>query len=64
MEKVARIFSSFSSPRIYTERPAVTRKTSDETSDNQQLVAVALFSGIGLLVSLVAVIMGMQGAWF
>ena len=60
MEKVARFFSSFSAPRIYTERSAVTQKS----SDNQQLIAVALFSGIGLLVSLVAVIMGMQGSWF
>ena len=60
MEKVARIFSSFSSPRIYTERSAVTKKT----SDNHELIAVALFSGIGLLASLVAVIMGMQGSWF
>lgn len=60
MEKVARIFSSFSAPRIYTERSTVKPKS----SDSQQLVAIALFSGIGLLVSLVAVIFGIQGAWF
>jgi hypothetical protein len=60
MEKVARIFSLFSAPRIYTERSAVTQKS----ADNHQLIAIVLFSGIGLLVSLVAVIMGMQGSWF
>ncbi len=29
-----------------------------------QFVGVALFCGIGLFVSLVAVILGTQGAWF
>lgn len=33
-------------------------------SDDGQFVSIALFSGIGLLISLVAVIMGVQGAWF
>ena len=56
----ARIFSSISAPRIYTERSAIPARK----SDTHQLVAVALFSGIGLLISLVAVIFGMQGAWF
>jgi hypothetical protein len=60
MEKVYLIFTSFSAPRTYTERPAV-KQTS---SDGEQFAAVALFSGIGLLVSLVAVILGVQGAWF
>ncbi len=60
MEKVARIFSSFSAPRIYTERSAVTRKS----PECHQFVAVALFSGIGLLVTLVAIIFGVQGVWF
>ncbi len=60
MEKVVRIFSSFSAPRVYTERSAVTTKS----SDSHQFVAVAIFSGIGLLVSLIAVIFGIQGAWF
>jgi hypothetical protein len=56
----ARIFSSISAPRIYTERSAIPARK----SDTNQLVAVALFSGIGLLISLVAVIFGLQGAWF
>jgi|HubBroStandDraft_6_1064221.scaffolds.fasta_scaffold1792123_1 hypothetical protein len=32
--------------------------------DFNQLVPIALFSGIGLLVSLVAILSGMQGAWY
>jgi hypothetical protein len=28
------------------------------------LVSIALFSGIGLLVSLIAVLMGVQGVWY
>jgi hypothetical protein len=60
MSKAERIFSFFSAPRVYTERSAIPAKR----SDSQELVAIALFSGIGLFVSLLAVIMGMQGAWF
>ncbi len=44
-------------------KPIVTASAS-ENSDHAQFVSIALFSGIGLLVSLVAVIMGVQGAWF
>ncbi|MBR0839362.1 hypothetical protein JQ607_04055 [Bradyrhizobium liaoningense] len=60
MPKAARIFSSISAPRIYTERSAIPAKR----SDSSEFVAVALFSGIGLFVSLIAVIVGMQGVWF
>lgn len=35
-----------------------------ENSDSAEFVSIALFSGIGLLISLVAVIFGVQGAWF
>jgi hypothetical protein len=42
----------------------VTASASSEKSDISALVSIALFSGIGLLVSLVAVIMGVQGAWY
>ncbi|WP_197082784.1 hypothetical protein [Bradyrhizobium sp. LTSP885] len=38
--------------------------SASESSDTSQLVTIALFSGIGLLISLVAVICGIQGAWF
>lgn len=60
MPKTARILSPISVPRIYTEKSAVPAKRSDTT----ELMAVALFSCIGLLISLVAVILGVQGAWF
>lgn len=33
-------------------------------SDSGQFFAVALFSGIGLLISLVAIIAGVPGAWY
>jgi hypothetical protein len=33
-------------------------------SEISQFVPVALFSGIGLLVSLVAILSGVQGAWY
>jgi hypothetical protein len=50
------------SPPIVS-RP-ITISSASEDSDSSQLVIVALFSGIGLLISLVAVILGVQGAWF
>ncbi|UFX42315.1 hypothetical protein HAP47_0024000 [Bradyrhizobium sp. 41S5] len=48
--------------RISTPIP-VSSTSRDETSDSAQFVTVALFSGIGLLISLVAVIFGIQGVW-
>jgi hypothetical protein len=39
-------------------------KVSSRESDNHQLISIALFSGIGLLISLVAVLFGVQGMWF
>jgi hypothetical protein len=60
MPKAARISSSISAPRIYAERSAIPSKR----SDTSEFIGVALFSGIGLFVSLVAVILGVQGAWF
>lgn len=60
MPKAARIFPSISAPRIYTDRSAIPAKRSDMS----EFIAVAIFSGVGLLVSLVAVILGIQGVWF
>jgi hypothetical protein len=37
---------------------------SSEKSDSSQFFSVALFSGIGLLISVVAVILGVPGAWY
>ena len=33
-------------------------------SDSNQFVSIAIFSGIGLLVSLAVVLLGVQGVWF
>jgi hypothetical protein len=46
--------------------PATTAspEKSEEKRDRRELVSIALFSGIGLLVSLVAILMGVQGAWY
>jgi hypothetical protein len=35
-----------------------------DNSNSSQFISVALFSGIGLLVSVVAVLAGVQGVWF
>jgi hypothetical protein len=48
--------------RVSAAIPASTKASSK--SDNHQLVSIALFSGIGLFVSLVAVIFGVQGVWY
>jgi hypothetical protein len=48
--------------RVSTPIPA--SRISSRESDSHQLVSIALFSGIGLLVSLVAVLFGVQGMWF
>jgi hypothetical protein len=60
MPKAARILSPISAPRIYTEETAVPAKR----SDTSEFIGVAIFSGIGLFISLIAVILGVQGAWF
>lgn len=60
MPKAARISSSISAPRVYTENSAVSAKRSDMS----EFIGVALFAGVGLFVSLIAVILGIQGAWF
>ena len=60
MPKAARIASPISAPRIYTEHSAVPAKH----SDTSEFIGVAIFSGVGLLISLAVVIMGVQGAWF
>lgn len=33
-------------------------------SRTYELVSIALFSGIGLLITLVAIILGVQGSWY
>jgi hypothetical protein len=48
--------------RLVVSRPAST--ASSDKSASHELISIALFSGIGLLVSLVAVLLGAQGVWF
>jgi hypothetical protein len=48
--------------RVSTSIPA--SKSSSRESEHHQLISIALFSGIGLLVSLIAVLLGVQGIWF
>lgn len=54
MPKAARVAASI----------PVAAEAASEKTDSGQLFAVALFSGIGLLISLVAIIMGAPGAWY
>lgn len=42
----------------------ISTSSASENSDSAQLVSIALFAGVGLLISLIAVISGVQGAWF
>jgi len=48
--------------RIVASLP--TSKISSQKSDGHPLVTIALFSGLGLLVTFIAILCGMQGAWF
>lgn len=44
---------------------SITRSTvSPDKSSRDQLVMIALFSGLGLLVTLIAILCGVQGAWY
>jgi hypothetical protein len=48
--------------RISAQIPALT--AASDKSDSHPLVSIAIFSGIGLLVSLIAILMGVQGVWY
>jgi hypothetical protein len=39
-------------------------RDASQVSMHSEFVPIAIFSGLGLLLSLVAVIFGVQGAWF
>ncbi len=49
---------------VRVSTPIIATPVSSEKSDYHELVTIALFCGIGLLVSLIAVLTGVQGAWF
>ena len=57
MPKAVRLASSISASYISSKRIS-------NDFDFRQFVPIALFSGTGLLVSLVAVLCGVQVAWF
>ena len=53
--------------RISLRIPASTdssRKAGTASSDTNSLIAIAMFCGIGLLVSLVAIVAGVNGGWY
>ena len=43
---------------------AASDRSAKQESDHGHFVPVALFSGIGLLASLIAVLSGVQGVWY
>ena len=50
-------------PKAARITTSISVSSASENSDTSQLVTIALFCGIGLLVSLVAMIFGVQGVW-
>jgi hypothetical protein len=59
MSKAARLASVSTIPASFVPFRADTKP-----SDISQFIPIALFSGMGLLVSLVAILCGVQGAWY
>jgi hypothetical protein len=51
-------------PKAVRIATPIAASTSSEKSYSNTFVSVALFSGIGLLVSLVAVLLGVSGVWY
>jgi hypothetical protein len=43
---------------------SLSNKSSSRESDFNEFAAIALFSGIGLLASLIALLSGVPGVWF
>ena len=57
---VVRFTESISAPSVSSEKA----KADSRRADRDMFVSVALFSGIGLLISLVAILLGISGAWY
>ncbi len=49
--------------RVSTSIPA-SKNIASTQSDHHQLISIAIFSGLGLFVSLVAMLLGVQGVWY
>ena len=54
--------------RVSTSIPAsknpASKNIASSQSDHHQLISIAIFSGLGLFASLVAMLLGVQGVWF
>jgi hypothetical protein len=50
-------------PKAVRLSPSIPTASSSAKSDINEFVSVALFSGIGLLLSLIVVLMGVPGVW-
>ena len=57
MSKVVRF------PQLISASSASADKVASKRSDRDQFVSTALFSGFGLLVSLIVVLFGVAGVW-
>jgi hypothetical protein len=51
-------------PKAVRGSPMVTATASSKKPDDSPLVTIALFCGVGLLVSLVAIMAGVEDAWY
>jgi hypothetical protein len=57
-------FGESGMPTAIRVSPPISESDVSRKSDSHQFVSIALFCGIGLLISLAAVLFGVQGAWF
>jgi hypothetical protein len=60
MPTVVRFPESISTSSVSSEKANAESKR----ADRDVFVSVALFSGIGLLISLVTILLGMSGVWY
>jgi hypothetical protein len=51
-------------PKAARILPPVSASSTSQNSNSVQLISIALFSGVGLLISLVVVLAGIKGYWF
>jgi hypothetical protein len=49
---------------VQISTPISASAATSQKSEGHPLVPIAIFSGIGLLVSLIAILMGVSGEWF
>ena len=49
---------------VRVSTPIAASRVSSEKSDGHPLVSIALFSGVGLLISPIVVLLGVSGVWY